>query len=108
MTATRRRRPPRTLTPADVTARYPAFRSGRLEAWEAVSRDGVWRYERIEVSGTPWSVIHIPTGIDAGWHGTLTAAREMTANGTALASVERQQAHQRGEHAERDPSCVAC
>jgi len=49
MTATARRHR-RELTPADVTKRFPSFRSGRMEAWQAESRDGVWRYGRIE----PW------------------------------------------------------
>ena len=109
MTATRTRRPRRVLTPADVTARFPSFRSGRREAWSAASRDGVWTYERIEDTGTPWDVTHIPTGISAGWYGTLTAARAATADGSALAAVERAQAHERGEHeAGRDIRCVRC
>jgi hypothetical protein len=108
-TATRPRKPRRTLTPATVTARYPAFRSGRLEAWEARSDDGVWLYRRLEISGTPWSVVHVPSAIEANWHGTLTAAREATASGSALAAVERVQAHDRGEHAaERVPMCGRC
>lgn len=101
--------PRRTLTPADVTRRYRSFRAGRLENWAAVSRDGVWKYERSEISGTPWAVIHVPSGIEADWYGTLTAARAATADGSALAAVERIQAHDRGEHAaERVPSCRRC
>jgi hypothetical protein len=107
--ATATRKPRRNLTPATVTKKFPAFRSGRIEAWAAVSDDGVWKYERIEDTGTLWSVIHVPTGIEADCCGTLTAAREMTANGTALASVERQEAHLRGEHdAKRDSWCGKC
>jgi hypothetical protein len=107
---TRTPRPRRTLTPVDVTARYPSLRSGRLEAWSAVSDDGVWKYERLEEIRTPWSIQHVPSGIEVGtWAGTLSEAREMTANGTAQADVELQMAHQRGEHdAERDPGCVKC
>lgn len=87
MTATKTRP---NLTPADVTKRFPSFRSGRLEAWEAVSRDGVWRYDRLEgVPGTPWLVVHLPTGTEGNWHGTLTAARRATADGSALADIER-------------------
>jgi len=108
-TAARTRKPRRTLTPVTVTASYPSFRAGRVEAWSAVSDDGVWAYERLEMSGTPWSILHKPTGIEVGtWAGTLSEAREMTANGSALADVELQTAHQRGEHAERDPGCVKC
>lgn len=99
----------RTLTPADVTRRYPTFSGRRLEAWQAASRDGVWRYDRLEITGTPWQVVHVPTETEADWYGTLTRAREATANGSALAAVERIQAHERGEHKEtRDTRCVRC
>jgi hypothetical protein len=103
----------RTLTPVDITSRFPGFmrRGGgeRLEAWSAASCDGVWKYERMEISGTPWAVIHVATGIEADWCGTLTAARAATADGSALAAVERIQAHDRGEHkTDRDPRCVRC
>jgi hypothetical protein len=109
MTVTRTRRPRRDLTPADVTKRFPSFRSGRLEAWEAVSRDGVWAYARLEISGTPWETRHLPTDTAGDWHGTLTAARAATASGSALAYVERVLAHDRGEHAaERDVYCGRC
>jgi hypothetical protein len=110
MTATTRTpKPRRTLTPVTGITRYPSLRSGRLEAWSAVSADGVWKYERLETVGTPWAVIHVPSGIEADWAGTLTAAREMTANGSALACVETIQAHERGEHdAERLPACGRC
>ena len=102
-------RRPRELTPADVTARFPSFRSGRLENWAAKSRDGVWDYERMEDTGTLWDVTHRPSGLSAAYYGTLTAAREATANGSALACVERLLAHQRGEHeAGRDPACRGC
>jgi hypothetical protein len=94
---TGRRRPPRTLTPATVTARYPAFRSGRVENWAARSDDGTWAYERLEQAGTPWEVTHLPT------------ARAGTADGSALAYVELALAHGRGEHAAaRVPACGRC
>lgn len=103
------RKPRRTLTPADVTRRYPSFRSGRMENWEARSRDGIWDYKRLEISGTPWVVLHRPSGLEGNWYGTLPAARAATADGTALASIERIQDHERGEHGEtRDPRCVRC
>ena len=103
MTATR------TLTPADVTKRFPSFRSGRLEAWAAESRDGIWRYARLEISGTPWVAIHLPTETEGRWYGTLTDARAATADGSALAYIERLLAHDRGEHAaQRDPCCGRC
>ena len=79
----------RELTPADVTKELPAFRSGRLEAWQAASRDGIWRYDRLEIAGTPWVAVHLPSGTEGNWYGTLTAARAATADGSALAFVER-------------------
>jgi hypothetical protein len=106
---TGRRRPPRTLTPATVTARYPAFRSGRVENWAARSDDGTWAYERLEQAGTPWEVTHLPTGTAGPWYGTLPAARAGTADGSALAYVELALAHGRGEHAAaRVPACGRC
>jgi hypothetical protein len=105
-TKTRQTRPDR--TPADVTRRFPTC-SGRMEAWQAISRDGAWRYDRLEVSGTPWMVVHLPTSIEGDYHGTLNAAREATADGRAMATVERIQSHERGEHAEaRDSYCGRC
>jgi hypothetical protein len=102
-------KPRRVLTPVTVTARYRSFRSGRLENWAAVSDDGMWEYKRLEISGTPWAVVHVPTGLEAGWCGTLTAARGMTADGAALAAVEQQMAQLRGEHAtERNTTGVKC
>jgi hypothetical protein len=107
MTATRR--PRRDLTPVDITARFPSFNGGRLETWSAVSRDGMFKYERIEDTGTPWIWIHVPTGTDGPYYGTLPAARAATADGSALAYVQRILAHQRGEHeAERNVSCGRC
>jgi len=109
MTATGTRRPRRTLTPVSITRRYPAFRSGRVENWAAESTDGIWRYERMEIAGTPWVAVHIPTGTEGNWYGTLTAAREATANGSALAYVDLIQAHERGKHdAARSSWCGRC
>lgn len=105
-TTTRTRRP---LTPVTITARFPSFRSGRVENWSAVSADGTWKYERLEISGTPWVVIHLGAQVEGDWYGTLTAARAATADGTALAYIDRVLAHDRGEHkAERDIRCGRC
>jgi hypothetical protein len=88
-TMERPRRPRRTLTAVTITSRYPAFRSGRVEAWSAKSDDGVWEYERIEITGTPWEVKHVPTGrIVPHWYSSLPNARAATADGTALAALE--------------------
>ena len=108
-TVTRVRRPRRALTPATVTRRYPSFRSGRVENWEARSDDGTWAYERLEISGTPWQVTHLPTGTVGDWYTSLPNARAATADGTALAYVERVQAHERGDHKDqRDARCGRC
>ena len=102
-------RPRRTLTPVEVTRRFPSFRAGRPETWEAVSLDGQWKYRRVEVSGTPWDVEHVETGVTDPGYGTLGDARAATADGSALAEVRRILAHDRGEHgAERDPRCIRC
>jgi len=109
MTSTRTRRPRRDLTPVDVTARFPSFRSGRLENWAADSRDGVWKYERIEDTNTLWAVIDAASGEELRWHGTLTAAREYTASGAAAEDLARILAHNSGDHAvERDSRCARC
>jgi hypothetical protein len=101
-------KPRRTLTPVNITARFPSFNGRRLETWSAASRDGLWTYERIEDTGTPWEATHVPTGISSDWYGTLGAARAATADGSALACVERIQAHERGGHHGRDPFCRLC
>jgi hypothetical protein len=109
MTVTRTRRPRQNLTPADVTKRFPSFRTGRLEDWQAVTRDGVWRLDRLEISGTPWMAVHLPTGTEGDWYGSKDKARAAITDGSALAYVERVLAHDRGEHtAERVPSCGRC
>jgi hypothetical protein len=109
MTVTRTPKPRRTLTPIAGITRYPSLRSGRLEAWSAVSADGDWKYERLEEAGTPWAVEYVPTGTLGDWYGTLDAAREATADGSALLFVEQIQAHERGEHAvQRETSCGRC
>lgn len=107
--ATARKR--RILTPVDITARYPSFRTGRQESWAAVSRDGEWRYERLEITGTPWAVIYTGTGdeVEGDWYGTLAGARAATADGSAMDAVNRIRAHERGDHEQqRDPCCIKC
>jgi hypothetical protein len=105
----RTRKPRRVLTPVTVTKRFPSFRSGRVEDWQAVSCDDVWRYDRLEVAGTPWMAVHLPSGTEGDRYASLPAARAATADGSALAFVELIQAHERGEHdAERRPACGRC
>ena len=43
-------------TPTRLTSRpLPGVPAGTVENWSAVSRDGVWKYERVEAGGTPWA-----------------------------------------------------
>lgn len=108
-TATPSRKPQVVLTPVTVTRRFPSFRSGRAEDWQAVSRDGAWRYDRLEIAGSPWMAVYLPSATEGDWYSTLTAARAATADGSALLFVEGIQAHERGEHAaQRDVSCGRC
>jgi hypothetical protein len=97
------------LAPIEKTSFYPAFRSGRRECWSARTTDGAWLMERLEITGTPWSVIHADTKAELRWHGTLRACRVYVASGQAQADLELVQAHDSGEHtSEREPSCVRC
>lgn len=100
---------PCALTPVTVklTGVNPA--TGFAEVWGADSDDGTWRFRRLEDDGTPWIAEHVPTDLCGGWYGTLAAARQAAEDGTALADVERQLAHRRGEHkAQRNPACAGC
>ena len=48
------------LIPIDASknVRYQSLRTGRMETWEATSKDGKWAFHRLEMSGTPWEVTH--------------------------------------------------
>jgi hypothetical protein len=71
----------RAMTPVTITERYPSFGRGRLEAWAAASKDGEWFYKREDAPGTPWVVVHVPTGAWLPGFGTLASARASTASG---------------------------
>ena len=82
---------------------------------EAQTGDGLWAFEREDSPGTPWLVYHLPSCRDGSYAmpvhltGTLRACREYVAAGHAQASLERLQAHERGEHnAARDSWCGRC
>lgn len=62
--------------------------TGRDEIWYAESADGLWLYERVEETGTPWVVTFTPTGQEE-WLGSLPAARRWTASGDALVFLRR-------------------
>lgn len=81
------RRPRRTLTPVTATARAPRITRGggigRVETWEARSRDGVWIYRREEDTGTTWAVQYVPSGQVLYCAATnLGDARAATADGS--------------------------
>jgi hypothetical protein len=85
------------------------------ECWAAETTDGLWDFEREDSPGTPWLVYHLPSCRDGSYAmpvhltGTLRACREYVAAGHAQASLERLQAHERGEHnAARDSWCGRC
>lgn len=78
----------RTLTPVTITERYLNFAGTRRETWAAVSKDGQWKYRRLEISGTPWEIEYVPTGEQGDWYSSLPRARASTADGSALAYIE--------------------
>lgn len=73
---------PRT-TRVNVTKRYATtlFRHGgaRRECWEATSDDGVWSFQRLEERGTPWLLVHLPTGNQLGLFRNLDIATRVAA-----------------------------
>lgn len=77
----------RPMTPVIITSRHPALSTGRTEIWSAVSADGAWIYNRIEETGTPWAVEHLPTSTDCGLFPSLPKARRATADGSALPRI---------------------
>jgi hypothetical protein len=97
------------LAPITDKVMHSRFSRPGSECWGAKTTDGVWAFEREESPGTPWITVHLETRTVCGFHGTLRAARAAVAAGHAQADLERQQAHERGEHvAEREPCCIRC
>lgn len=78
-----------TLTPITKTTFAPAFRSGRVECWGAVSNDGQWTYVREDSPGTPWLVYHTSHDLPVSFCGTLRSARLFTALPNVLEYVDR-------------------
>ncbi len=75
-------------TPVTVTEQHTNPRTGKVEVWAAVSVDGQWQYNRLELTGTPWDTIYVPTG-QGYWFGSLPEARAATASGLALHLIEQ-------------------
>lgn len=67
------------MTPVDLGLRGTNLRNGQMEIWSAISRDGVWGYERTEENGTPWHVTHLATGRWV-YARDLSSARRATAH----------------------------
>jgi len=80
------------------------------ENGRTVTRDGIWAMDHQDLPGTPWAVIHRPTGIVVDpCAGTLADCRAYVASGEAQADLDRIQAHERGGHeSERDKACPRC
>jgi len=92
-----------------VKTRVLRSRGGTVQCWGAETLDGTWAFSREESPGTPWLVIHKPTGLLVDTAGTLADCRAYAASGGAQADLELVRAHGRGEHdAERDPRCPKC
>jgi len=97
-TTTRTRRPRRELTPVTITARFPSFRTGRLETWGAQTKDGIWDFEREEDTRTDWLVYHRPSVADGSYVlpvmicGTLRACRIAVARGWAGSQLAQRKA----------------
>ena len=72
-----------TLAPVTVTCRRPNLRTGKTETWAVETVDGLWRAERIEASGTPWELVHVPSGLPAGLYGSLRKVRRAIADNSA-------------------------
>lgn len=82
---------PAGLVAVTITERHRNPRTGRMEAWAAVSRDGSWTFDRIEDGSSPWEA---RAKDHSGFvlYGTLLAARRAAADGSALAALGRQEA----------------
>lgn len=72
------------------TTKARAFRSGRREVWAAVTVDGEWAFHRLEMTGTPWTVTHVPSMSEVAWLGTLKACRQYVTQGLAAADLEKE------------------
>lgn len=55
--------------------RYRNFNRPGSQLWGVHSADGVWAFERIEDTGTPWVTIHRASGREVDYVGTLIRAR---------------------------------
>lgn len=83
MTTTARR----VLAPVRITESYLNPVTGRIEAWAAVTPDGLWNLHRLPVDGTPWEAELAATG-ETEWCASLPEAQEGIADGSVLAVIE--------------------
>lgn len=76
------------LDPNTLVRRRP-LNGGAAQIRDAVSADGVWRYHRVEMVGTPWRVEHLPSGRDT-WFDSLPESRAWTADTAAAVKFLRE------------------
>jgi hypothetical protein len=79
------------MTPLDPKrkTRFQRMSTGRFEVWGAVSKDGVWKYVRLDDVGTPWEVEHVESGRRLrSWFGSLAQARRATAAPGVMEQLE--------------------
>lgn len=86
-TMTRTTPAPAGLDPA--TIEYAGnMRTRQRQIWGALSADHVWQYIRVEDTGTPWAIVHRPTGVTGG-ASSITDATDWTAR-YGLEWIERE------------------
>lgn len=101
------------LAPVRRTLMLPRYtRSGQtphLECWRAVTLCGEYEFSRLDIPGTPWEPVHLPTMTILSWQSSLRSCRSYVGSGEAAADLERRLAHARGDHdGQRLPMCGAC
>lgn len=78
----------RGLTPITVSSERLNLRNDRIEKWGAVSKDGLYVYDRMEEFPGIWIVTYVPTGQSATYHG-LNQARAGTASDRFVDNLRR-------------------
>lgn len=59
-----------------ITSRGRHLGTRHREAWSAESADGKWKFERLEIEGTPWEASHVDFPGWSALFGSLRTARE--------------------------------
>lgn len=66
------------------TIKAPPAGGGRPQIWQAVSENGRWLFDRVEVPSTPWRTEYLPTGQDQFFTTLADARRWAVDEPTAL------------------------